>query len=348
MTQARRSNVHLLYGDDEFSIAEALGAIKARLGPAEALGPNTLVLDGGRLSLAELRMVCDTIPFLADHRLVVVEGLLERFERGQARRGRGKGDGKPEAGGWEGLGAYAATAPPSTTLVFTSGKAAPGNMALKSLAGVAQVREFPAMRGAPLAQWVRQRVQQQGGRIAQEAASLLAEFSAGNLRSLNSDVEKLCVYAGGREIAAQDVRDLVSSAQEARIFDLLDAVAQGRQAAAMRILEQLLDQGEAGPTILAMLARQVRMMTQAKSLEAERVAQGEWPAVLGTSSDYAIRKTVEHARACSRTALVRMYHLLLDADVSLKTGTMDETLAIELLVAEMSAGGARGGVRGAR
>lgn len=348
MTQTRRSNVHLLYGDDEFSIAEALGEIKTRLGPAEALGPNTLVLDGGRLTLAELRMVCDTIPFLADHRLVVVEGLLERFERGQARRGRGKGEAKPEAGGWEGLGEYAASAPPSTTLVFTSGTAAPGNQALKSLAGVAQVRKFPAMRGAPLAQWVRQRAQQQGGRMSPEAEALLAEFSAGNLRSLSSDVEKLCVYAGGREITAQDVRDLVASAQEAGIFDLLDAVAQGRQAAAMRILEQFLHRGEAGQRILAMLARQVRMMTQAKSLEAHRVAQGEWPAVLGTSSDYAIRKTVEHARAYSMPALARMYQLLLDTDVSIKTGAMVETLGIELLVAEMSASEARGEPRRTR
>lgn len=341
MTQARRSNVNLLYGDDEFSIAEALGAIKARLGPPEALTTNTLVLDGGRLSLAELLMVCDTIPFLADHRLVIVEGLLERFERGQARRGRGKGEAKAEMGGWEGLGDYAAMTPATTTLVFTSGRANPGNLVLKALSGVAQVKEFPAMRGGQLGQWVRQRVQQQGGRIAAEAATLLAEFSAGNLRSVNSDVAKLCVYAAGREITAKDVRDLVSSAQQARIFDLLDAVVQGRQAAAMRTLEQLLYQGEAGPGILAMLARQVRMMTQAKSLEEHRVPPGEWPAMLGTSSDYAIRKAADHARAFSMPALVRLFQMLLDADLSIKTGAMDETLGIELLVAEMSATSAR-------
>ena len=112
----------MLYGGDEFSAAAALVGIKARLGPGEALDPNTNVLDGHRLTPDELAMVCNTIPFLGDHRLVIVEGLLERMERGQGRRQGSRGKEQARAAGeWSGLPEMVETMAPATTLVIMGG-----------------------------------------------------------------------------------------------------------------------------------------------------------------------------------------------------------------------------------
>ena len=77
--------LHILYGRDDFSLSQALQKIKADLGDQEMVAANTSNLDGQRLTLSELRNKCDATPFLASHRLVIVDGLLARFEEKQRK-----------------------------------------------------------------------------------------------------------------------------------------------------------------------------------------------------------------------------------------------------------------------
>nr|HID12586.1 hypothetical protein [Anaerolineae bacterium] len=70
---------YVFHGADEFTRAETLADFKRRLGPPDTVDLNTTLLDGGTLTLAELRYACDTIPFLAEKRLVIVNGLLTRL-----------------------------------------------------------------------------------------------------------------------------------------------------------------------------------------------------------------------------------------------------------------------------
>ena len=70
---------YLFHGTDEFTRAETLASFKRRLGPPDTVDLNTTLLDGGRLTLAELRHDCDAIPFMAEKRLVIVRGLLTRL-----------------------------------------------------------------------------------------------------------------------------------------------------------------------------------------------------------------------------------------------------------------------------
>ena len=72
--------LHILIGEDDFSIRQALEEIKKAIGDPAALMTNTTVLDGRQVTPEQLRAACETVPFLAEKRLVIVEGLLERFE----------------------------------------------------------------------------------------------------------------------------------------------------------------------------------------------------------------------------------------------------------------------------
>lgn len=69
---------YVFHGDDEYSQRETLASLIARLGDADMLALNTTRLDGGRVSLAELRHACDALPFLAEVRLVICEGLFAK------------------------------------------------------------------------------------------------------------------------------------------------------------------------------------------------------------------------------------------------------------------------------
>ena len=54
-------------------------SLMASMGDPATRELNTVVLDGRTTTLNEIRHHCDTMPFLADRRLVLVKGLLERL-----------------------------------------------------------------------------------------------------------------------------------------------------------------------------------------------------------------------------------------------------------------------------
>ncbi|MGZ3664346.1 MAG: hypothetical protein ACXVDA_07625, partial [Ktedonobacterales bacterium] len=64
----------LLHGPDEFSAREEL----ARLRGAEDFGYNQDTLSGADADLVALRALSDTMPFLSERRLVVLDGLPKR------------------------------------------------------------------------------------------------------------------------------------------------------------------------------------------------------------------------------------------------------------------------------
>ena len=80
--------LYLLYGLDEFSLKEALKEIKKELGDVSLLETNTNILDGQKISPGEMNMVVGAAPFLAEKRLVIVNGLLGRFQSRRYSRQR--------------------------------------------------------------------------------------------------------------------------------------------------------------------------------------------------------------------------------------------------------------------
>ena len=335
--------LYILHGEDEYSSREYLDEIKGRLGPRDALDANTTAFEGRSLAFPEFQMTCNTIPFLGDSRLVIVQGLLERFaarSSGGSRRRSSQGEAGDKASGeWDGVGASIQAMPPTTTVVFIGGPLSTKSSLYSQLAPLGEVKEFPGLRSDRLNRWITDRAGQQDGAISPGAARLLANFVGGNLRQLDSEIRKLCVYAGPRPVDEDDVRGLVEDTRQAGIFTLVDAIMEGRRNEAIRTLRQLIEQGAAGPYIITMLARQVRMVLQAKSLAKEGASGSDMARALGTTSDFVLRKTLEQARSFTEVEIIALYRQFLDADLSIKTGAMTEELALETLVVE--AAGAR-------
>ena len=76
--------LHLFHGPDTFSRGEALRELRKRLDSDGMLDTNTTSFDGRSLKPDELLAACDTVPFLAPARLVLVEGLLGAQESSRA------------------------------------------------------------------------------------------------------------------------------------------------------------------------------------------------------------------------------------------------------------------------
>jgi len=329
--------IHLLHGEDEFSLREELATLKSQLDADGMLSGNTAPLDGRTLKPGDLLAVCATVPFLGNERLVVVEGLLGRFEsqRSSGKRREGRGS-RESIEPWKGLAAALSEMPESTVLVFVDGELSASNPLLRLLAPVAEVREFEPPRQRAVPDWIRARADNTELSISPRAVSLLAELVGNDLRMLSQEMEKLGVYAGGRQIEEEDVKELVASAREASVLAMVDAVVEGRSGQAVRLVEQLRDEGASSTLALNMITRQYRNLILAKELMLAHLSPAEIGQRLGIRSDFALRKVLEQSRRYSLPQLETAFARLLEADAAIKRGIYDEDLAVDILLDDLA------------
>jgi DNA polymerase-3 subunit delta len=327
--------LYILYGQDGFSRNQAVGKIKAGLGDRETVAASTISLEGRHLTFGELRNKCGAAPFLSSHRLVIVEGLLGRFDakQGKSRSRKGKsGNGLEE---WEGFDSYIERMPGTTVLMLVDEEVKGSNPLLKRISSLAEVRAFPLLRGKDLKVWIRQRAKEEGGDITPQAVNLLAELIGGDLWAMDGEIRKLLLYSRERPVSEDDVRQLVSCVQEANIFALVDAVTEGRTELAQRILHRLYDEGVAPTYVLAMITRQFRLIAQARDL-GKGLSRLQIQDRLGLKSSYALDRTLSQAKLYDFGRVKRAYDKLLVTDLAIKTGQYSDKLALELLVTELA------------
>lgn len=225
--------------------------------------------------------------------------------------------------------------PETTVLVLVDEEVKGQNPLLKKLSPLAEVRTFPLLRGRDLKAWIQKRVKEEGGNITSQAVNVLAELIGGDLWAMDGEIQKLLLYSQERPIGEEDVRQLVSHVQEASIFALVDAVAEGRTELAQRILHRLYHEGVAPTYILTMITRQFRLIAQAKDLE-PGLSHLQIQDRLGLKSSYSLDKTLSQAKLYDFEGVKRAYDKLLETDLAIKTGKYSDKLALELLVTELA------------
>ena len=343
--------IYVFHGDDDFSASEAARALVEMVGPDDLREANVAQLDANGFTVERFGAAAMVVPFLADRRLVMVRGLLASVAAQRtARRGR-RGDGDSGALVTE-LSALLGELPPTTDVVFFDGRLTAANPLLAAIRELgpdaAVVREFPTLRRDALAAWVRERAARKGAAIASSAVADLVEQVGPNLWAMDGEIEKLAVYCGDRPITSEDVQALVSAARELSVFELVDAIMAKRPGAALTAMERLLQGGATGPYLIAMVARQARMVALAQALAASGVPQQAWGPRIGTTSEFVVRKTADQARGFTPDAVRGLYRLLLETDLAMKTGDIADDVALTELLAQAGAlqTAPRGAVRG--
>lgn len=323
----------LLTGANTFMRKEAFDAIRAAHDRDGALAANTISLQGARTTPQELEAAALTVPFLADFRLVRVEGLGARLAGSGRRR---------SAGEWERLGEILAGVPASTVLVFVDGDltaANPLRRAVNEAGG--DVREFPQPKAGDLPAWVRGRARAIGLQITPAGERALIQLVGPDLWVLAGELDKLHVYAGNGAVDETIVESLVARHRDATIWQLVDAVAEGRTSAALRALDTLRQAGEDPRRILGMLARQYRMIAVACEVLAAGGRERDVQAALSVQSFVAGRAVRQSGRYDLPTAAAALERIVA-ADEAIqnywqgRSGGVNQDLAVEIVVAELS------------
>lgn len=338
---------HIVYGDT-FLVSEALRRLKDDAGAGDLMDSNRHRIAAAAVQPDAALSVCNSLPFLDTIRLVELEGALATQETAADRRGggssgaagRGRSGRRQSAsrGGWTQLADAIPRLPDSTLLIFIDGDISDRNPLLRALAPSCQVHKQTAPAGASLNQWVKRAAARKGASITPPAIQAVTELIGNDLWTLDRELEKLSLYAAGREITEPDIRALVPYAQEANIFAAVDAIMDGQPGVALRLLSQLMQDGREPLYIIAMIERQLRLLALARDLSDRGIAQPELGRRMGTNSDFVVRKTLGQARRLSLPEISRQYRRVLESDLAIKQGRLEPAVSLELLVADLSTG----------
>jgi DNA polymerase-3 subunit delta len=333
---------YIFHGEDEFSRTEEVNRMRAEMGDPQFADLNTTRFDGKKVGLGELQHACNAIPFLADRRVVIVEGMLARLD---PRRKKGEEGGEEEAQAATGqelareLEGLLDQLPEHVRLFFLESKTlSKTNPILKYAAsdkGRGYIREFAPLKEAAVPEWIQGRVKAKGGAIEVEAVNALAANIGPDLRLIDAEIEKLLAYRRQERIRAADVRNLVASVREANIFELVDAVGERRTDRALLLLHKHLDDRAEPPQLMGMIARQFRLLFQVKDLGARGLSVNEMAERLGAQS-WIVGKVWKQSQRFTLERLEEAYALLLESDLAMKTGRSEPTVALDLLIMQLT------------
>lgn len=317
--------LYLLHGPDEFMRSEALAQMRAAF-PPELADLNIASLDGRKLKLDQLAVACEAAPFLAERRLVIVRDALKYTKAGKDR---------------EELRAYLERVPAVCDLVFVESDDVDRRSVLFTyLKKVGEVREFTSLQGSELLRWLAERAKMLEVRLEPAAAQRLIELAGSDSRTLVNELGKLASYVGrGGRIGVEVVDLLVQDRQEQNLFAFVDTLAARRMGAALAGARALVEEGQAPPYVLFMVARQIRILLGVQALAGQRRRPDDIAAELG-QRPFVVRKAIEQARGFGPGELERLHDRLLELDLAIKTGRIQADTALELFVMEACAGGA--------
>ncbi len=162
--------------------------------------------------------------------------------------------------------------PPDLTLVLIARAKAPAKLLRAVKAAKGEVHEFEAPKAREMPRLLVAEAQRLGFRLDPAAASLLVERMGANPVRLHHELERLALWAGeGGEVSAADLGAMIADTSEAAVWSLSDALLERDPAAALRIGERLIAQGENVTGLIYGLASRLRGACAAAGQLAEGV-----------------------------------------------------------------------------
>ena len=311
--EGKIGGAYLFEGPEENIKAAALTQLRKALLPEGLEELNETVLDAPATDA--LIAATETLPFLADKRLVVVR-------EHPALTGRGEGDDR--------LKEYIAHVPETAVLVFlVRGKADARKKLYTAIKKHGCIVSFNPLGDEELNDWIRRSFAKQGKECSARTASMLAFTVGGGTALMKQEIDKLAALAGERTtITEDDVRQVATRSIECTVFEMVDAVVARQEGRAFGLLRDMLTAGEQRLGILAMLLRQYRLLQHVKIMQYEKKSPQEIKSSLGVAP-FAAERCIRQAAAYTGGEVRQAVDICLTTEMNVKSGEYNDEGALE-------------------
>lgn len=193
--------------------------------------------------------------------------------------------------------------------------------ALKDLPPSFGIVECKKLYPKQVAGWINMEARERGVAISREAALFLVDAVGTDLGNLYQTLEMLTLYVGGRKIIqVEDVEIVAARTAQKNVFELTTAVGEKKPEQALKFLEAILDQGEEPLKVLAMIARQLRLLASAQEIvqAAGGVVPPDFAKKIGVHPFFA-KEYAAQSKRWRQKGWSHCFESLLNCDVALKS-----------------------------
>lgn len=173
-------------------------------------------------------------------------------------------------------------------------------------------------------------------KISNMDLSYLAELCNNDITKLNSECEKLMMYKiETKEIGREDITNLVVKKlgdSNEILFSLAKAIMSKDKRQALKLYNDLKAYQIDANSIIGLMASQMKLVSQIKVLKEKNLNVSQIQQNLNLKSSYQVKKLSEYIYSYSYNDIKTFFNKLFNLDYSIKTGKVDSSNAIELLI----------------
>lgn len=268
-------------------------------------GPENLeVLHGASQTVASLLDAVATMPFIAEKRLVLCEG-VPRIEK-------------------EDVATVLAGMHPQVVLGILEPKIDKRLGIVKTLLEAVTVKRFDALDPAELAAWVRETAASYGASMAPDAVRALLTTVGDDQWMLSNELRKLCAFADG-VVTADHVDALCVPSGTQVIWQLTDLLGARKPLQALQFLRRRIDRGEDAYGMWVIVLNAIKNIGAIRMCLDAGVHDERSIAKAAGVHFFAIRGLLPLVRSLDATRVRALVAWAADADCALKTGELKYT-----------------------
>jgi DNA polymerase-3 subunit delta len=204
----------------------------------------------------------------------------------------------------------------------------------KFLKKYAKSQEFEPLRGENLKNWVKKEIENHKVKINPKALEKLVDYVGNDLWQMSNEIGKLVNYKKNKKVEVEDVELLVKPKIEPEIFKTIDAIASKNKKQALELIHKHLEKGDSPLYLLSMINFQFRNLLIIKDLIEKNQP---YYSILKTAKlhPFVVKKSYQQANKFTLQELKKIYQKIFQVDISIKTGKVEPTTALDLLLTEI-------------
>jgi len=325
-------NIVVLYGKEQYLVKWSVDQIVKKYINDDCAEMDFSAIDPEKATASSIIENCETLSLLSEKRVVYLPGFTPLWESSVKNF--------PEESIKE-LAAYIKNIPDTSILIITAENVDKRKKLYKEIVSYGSVYDFDSLDEPTLKGFIEKRVKVSGKKVKASVISQLIEHSGYfhketeyTLYNLENDIKKIAAHCEGDEILLTDVLSVVSGDLETNVFAMIDAVSKNQKGEAFQMLYNLLGNGSSIFMILSLLASQFETILEVKELRNEGKLMAQMQSVLNIH-EFRIKKAGSFADQFSIERLREILKKIYQVEKDIKSGMMEQTLALEVLILEI-------------
>lgn len=309
-------SVYLLYGEEEYLKKQYRDRLKNAIAGDDTM--NYSYYDSDNASVKDIIDVCETLPFFAQKRLVIMEntGFLKSSN--------------------DEFADYIKHIPDYLVIVMVEKDVDKRNKVYKAVDSVGYVCEMKPQITATLEKWIAGLLAKDNLKISREACDLILDKTGAGMDYIKQETEKLISYCQGRDVVTvEDVEKVCTTQTTSHIFDMISAIANKKQQQALDLYYDLLELKEPPMRILYLIVRQFNGILQVKDLMSRGISGKEIASKIG-AAPFVVGKYQAQAKYFEMNTLLDALNECAKTEEAVKQGRLNDRLGVELIIIKYS------------